>query len=212
MRTQGSLIKWNADRGFGFIKARDSGIEVFAHISEFPRSGRTPQIGDTLHFDIATDQNGRKQAKAVTFDTPLTAAESAPARIARAPAARTPPPREPHRPRRRDTHRERSHRESSGLGLKIIVGTLLLGGAALGYQKFAAFQTPTVDMSQTPSVETTVAPTTAPAATPKYVCDGRQHCSQMHSCEEATWFIQHCPNTKMDGEGDGIPCEQQWCN
>ncbi|MGL4477877.1 MAG: excalibur calcium-binding domain-containing protein, partial [Aeromonas veronii] len=20
-----------------------------------------------------------------------------------------------------------------------------------------------------------------------------------------------CPNTKMDGEGDGIPCENQWC-
>ncbi|MFQ1653879.1 excalibur calcium-binding domain-containing protein [Aeromonas veronii] len=42
-------------------------------------------------------------------------------------------------------------------------------------------------------------------------CDGRQHCSQMTSCEEATWFLQHCPNTKMDGEGDGIPCENQWC-
>ena len=36
-------------------------------------------------------------------------------------------------------------------------------------------------------------------------CDGRQHCSQMTSCEEATWFLQNCPNTKMDGEGDGIP-------
>lgn len=215
MRTQGSLIKWNADRGFGFIKTRDSGIEVFAHISEFPRSGRAPQIGDTLHFDIATAQDGRKQAKAVTFDTPLTAAESAPARIARTPASRTPPAREPHRPRqdqRRDRHRERPRRESSGLLSKVIVGALLLGGAALGYQKFAAFQPPTVDMSQAPGVETTAAPAAAPAAAPKYVCDGRQHCSQMHSCEEATWFLRHCPNTKMDGEGDGIPCEQQWCN
>lgn len=207
MRTQGSLIKWNADRGFGFIKARDSGIEVFAHISEFPRSGRAPQIGDALHFDIATAQDGRKQAKAVTFDTPLTGAESTSARITRVPA------REPHRPRqdpRRDTRRERPQRRSSGLGLNIIVGTLLLGGAAFGYQKFAAFETPTVDMSQTPGIEA-IAPTAAPAAATKYVCDGRQHCSQMRSCEEATWFIQHCPNTKMDGEGDGIPCEQQWC-
>lgn len=43
-------------------------------------------------------------------------------------------------------------------------------------------------------------------------CDGRIHCSQMRSCEEATWFIQHCPNTKMDGNNDGVPCESQWCN
>jgi len=46
----------------------------------------------------------------------------------------------------------------------------------------------------------------------KFSCDGRQHCSQMTSCAEATYFIQHCPNTKMDGNHDGVPCEQQWCN
>lgn len=46
---------------------------------------------------------------------------------------------------------------------------------------------------------------------PKYECDGRKRCSQMHSCEEATWFIQHCPGMEMDGDGDGVPCERQWC-
>jgi hypothetical protein len=44
-----------------------------------------------------------------------------------------------------------------------------------------------------------------------YSCDGRVYCSQMHSCEEATWVLQHCPGVKMDGEGDGVPCERQWC-
>lgn len=47
--------------------------------------------------------------------------------------------------------------------------------------------------------------------TPRFSCDGRQHCSQMRSCAEATYFIKHCPNTKMDGNNDGIPCEKQWC-
>jgi hypothetical protein len=42
-------------------------------------------------------------------------------------------------------------------------------------------------------------------------CDGRTQCSQMRSCEEATWFLRHCPGTAMDGDGDGIPCESQWC-
>ena len=46
----------------------------------------------------------------------------------------------------------------------------------------------------------------------EYVCDGREYCSQMSSCEEATFFINNCPNTKMDGNYDGVPCESQWCN
>lgn len=49
------------------------------------------------------------------------------------------------------------------------------------------------------------------SSTPKYRCDGRTHCSQMTSCEEATFFVRNCPNTKMDGDGDGIPCERQLC-
>ena len=41
----------------------------------------------------------------------------------------------------------------------------------------------------------------------QFRCDGRQHCSQMTSRAEAEYFIKHCPNTKMDGDRDGIPCE-----
>ena len=44
-------------------------------------------------------------------------------------------------------------------------------------------------------------------ASPSYKCDGRQHCSQMTSREEAEFFIKNCPKTKMDGDRDGIPCE-----
>jgi hypothetical protein len=34
----------------------------------------------------------------------------------------------------------------------------------------------------------------------------------MSSCEEAAFFVKHCPDTQMDGDGDGLPCEQEWCN
>jgi Excalibur calcium-binding domain len=44
-----------------------------------------------------------------------------------------------------------------------------------------------------------------------FSCDGRTYCSQMTSCEEATYFIRNCPGTKMDGNNDGVPCESQWC-
>lgn len=49
----------------------------------------------------------------------------------------------------------------------------------------------------------------AAVATPR--CDGRTYCSQMTSCEEATYFLRHCPGVKMDGDGNGMPCEKQWC-
>lgn len=46
----------------------------------------------------------------------------------------------------------------------------------------------------------------------RFSCDGRTYCSQMTSCAEATYFLRNCPNPKMDGNGDGVPCERQWCN
>lgn len=55
------------------------------------------------------------------------------------------------------------------------------------------------------------APAASTAAPAEFRCDGRTHCSHMRSCEEAMYFIQHCPNTKMDGDRDGVPCEEQWC-
>ena len=61
-------------------------------------------------------------------------------------------------------------------------------------------------------------PATTPASalvptvsTTNFKCDGRTLCSQMTSCAEATYFLQHCPNAQMDGNNDGEPCEQQWC-
>ncbi|WP_025651218.1 MULTISPECIES: excalibur calcium-binding domain-containing protein [Psychrobacter] len=71
------------------------------------------------------------------------------------------------------------------------------------------------DNPNSASIMPTNAPITTPAPVtttlPTFSCDGRKHCSQMTSCSEATYFIQHCPNTKMDGNNDGVPCEKQWC-
>ena len=55
----------------------------------------------------------------------------------------------------------------------------------------------------------------APAPTTRFSgfsCDTRQYCSQMRSCEEARYFLANCPGVKMDGDRDGIPCEEQWCS
>ena len=51
----------------------------------------------------------------------------------------------------------------------------------------------------------------APQVSRGFSCDGRQYCSQMKSCAEAKYFLANCPRPKMDGDGNGIPCEKQWC-
>lgn len=56
------------------------------------------------------------------------------------------------------------------------------------------------------------APTILLPASSSFRCDGRTRCTQMTSCAEATYFLNHCPGVKMDGDNDGIPCEDQWCN
>ncbi len=212
MRTQGAVIKWNADRGFGFIKTRDSSTEVFVHITSFPRSARQPQIGDALSFEIATAADGRKQAKAVAYEIPLGPAELSLAPIERlatncaAPAIpdRTSAPRP-------DRNRGRESRDTSPSWLyTAFFGVLLVGGLVFGYRKFLEYRAVAVDTVHSRSAETTAAPTN-PAAVAAYRCDGRTHCSQMRSCADATAVLQHCSGTQMDGDGDGIPCEQQWC-
>ena len=47
----------------------------------------------------------------------------------------------------------------------------------------------------------------AATAQTQFSCDGRTHCSQMRSYEEAVFFLRNCPNVKMDGNNDGEPCE-----
>jgi len=54
-------------------------------------------------------------------------------------------------------------------------------------------------------------PSTLVEQTSPYRCDGRTRCTEMTSCGEAEFFLKNCPDTKMDGDNDGIPCEDQHC-
>ena len=47
--------------------------------------------------------------------------------------------------------------------------------------------------------------------TAHFQCQGKRYCSEMTSCEEATFYLKNCPGVEIDGDGDGIPCESQWC-
>lgn len=71
-----------------------------------------------------------------------------------------------------------------------------------------AYQTKT-SVAVVPQMQQSRLPGAVPR-TPTFTCDGRTRCSQMGSYEEAVYFIQNCPNTEMDGDGDGEPCESQF--
>ena len=92
---------------------------------------------------------------------------------------------------------------------KLIVLAFLAALGWYGYGKLKAMSAPL------PHAGTELSPAGGAQNRPQdveasqFACDGRTHCSQMTSCAEATYFIQHCPNTQMDGNNDGEPCEQQ---
>ena len=62
MRTHGTLVKWNDDRGFGFIEPATGTEEVFVHVSAFPRDGIRPRIGELVSFEIDLREDGKKRA------------------------------------------------------------------------------------------------------------------------------------------------------
>jgi cold shock CspA family protein len=177
MRTEGTLTKWNDDRGFGFITPTQGGPEVFVHVSAFPKDGRRPTIGERLTFEIETDSAGKKRAKNLLC-----------------------PGRPSVRPARQSMSRRRS--EKPGFFGRVIPLVVVVALGLYGYSEYSRRVAPQSAVT---------APSSDQIASSAFHCDGRIHCSQMTSCAEATFFLRNCPNVQMDGNHDGVPCEQQWC-
>jgi cold shock CspA family protein len=193
MRYEGKLKKWNVERGFGFIVANDSGQDIFVHITAFPRDGRLPIEGEVLSFEVEPDGKGKKRAVRVLW---LDAAPSTQA-ISSKP-----------RPR----HLSRAPKESSFSG-KVIALMLVAAVGWYGYSRYAQrvgqIEATAQSVDRSPAPASLFEP--AQPAPSRFNCDGRKYCSQMTSCKEATLFLQNCPGMELDGNHDGVPCEQQWC-
>ena len=192
-RFEGVLSQWNDGRGFGFITPSAGGEALFAHISAFPRLAQRPVGGLRLSFEIETGPNGKKRARGIRLLPPA------------GPETGT-----------RPIDRQTRHRHG-GRRLPLLFLLLGLGLAGWAYQRHvtrAAIEpaedlAPVLQAWQPSTAHHTPAQQPAQAA---FSCDGRTHCSQMRSCAEAKFFLNHCPTVQMDGDNDGIPCEQQWCN
>ena len=185
-RYSGKLKKWNAERGFGFIVADDGGQDIFVHISAFARDGREPTEGEVLTFEVEPDRNGKRSAVRVRR----------PGDVQRDTAPRRP------------VRLSKSGTSNTGIFGKLISGVLVCTLLWVGYSQYAS-RAAKFD-SALPAPPAALSPVAQPTPT-DFKCDGRTMCSQMTSCSEATLYMQNCPGTQMDGNGDGVPCEKQWC-
>ena len=180
-RAHGTLTKWNDDRGFGFITPASGSAEIFVHISAFPHDGTRPRIGELISYELDPGDNGKMRA----------------VRIMRAGSQRA-----PRLPTRQDASKSKNRLVAALVGLSTIGAIGAIGYRThIGNETEIGVTTPHVSASSTSNT---------PSPSQRFQCDGRQHCSQMESYDEARFFIQHCPNTMMDGDGDGIPCESQF--
>lgn len=196
MRYQGKITKWNDDKGFGFITRNDSNQQIFVHISAFDKSQQRqrPTAGEIVSFEIADDIKKGLQAYNVIY---LNRQSST-------------------------VNRKTSTKTIAASGTRIRLGFVakILGVLLMGFVLYRnadvlnAGITRLASESALEEVSTTVE---IDEKKERYVskqvftCSGKTHCSQMSSCEEAKYYLNNCPGTITDGDGDGIPCEDQWC-
>src|SRR3546814_4381875 len=97
---------------------------------------------------------------------------------------------------------------SSGLGVigRGVVLVVVVAGAIMYWRKSDLTLTSLNQVDTPPSASRLLS---APQS--RFGCQGKTRCPQMRSCAEARFYQNNCPNTQMDGDGDGIPCENQWC-
>lgn len=187
---RGQITQWHDDKGYGFIQIDDSHQKIFCHISDFTQKQPRPNLGEKVSFDIVTNEQGKTAAKKIRYvDRPIPQYAS----------------RQTQNVRKNST-RKSNHNQSLSLG-SLLSGAL--GGVVVGLIGYQIYQFAAAKF--TPKQENKPQSISAPVSSShsQYRCDGRQHCSQMKSCEEAKWFLRNCAGTKMDGDGDGIPCEGQ---
>ena len=209
----GKIVRWHDDKGFGFVKSDDLDKDVFVHISAFPPNSLRPKVGDDVVFQVENTPKGlqvtRARYKDQLNDNVSTNAQKGNLYLELE--------RDDNISQRKDSNmsfpkKSHSHRQSklpnnkpkglfsSLFGLLAIACLIYYGYQNLSnrseYTNSQVSKQTLANIEQQKSVSNT-----------NFKCDGRQHCSQMNSREEAEWFSQNCPDTKMDGDKDGDVCE-----
>jgi cold shock CspA family protein len=190
IRLKGKLNKWVDDKGFGFITPEKSTQGIFVHISAFNRTiSRRPKVGDTIFYHVQTDKNGKTRA----FDAVIEGVKLQEKTYTSRP-----------------TKQYRNRRSTNSWRLFVLCSVLVIGIGSSFYDRLQ-FEGSRLFQSGTQLYGKFNGAKNTKRSSSRYTCHGKTRCSQMSSCEEARFYIRNCPGTKMDGDGDGIPCERQHC-
>jgi cold shock CspA family protein len=200
MQTEtGKLVRWIDDKGFGFIQPATGDKDIFIHISVLRGMSRPPRVGDTLHYQTEFDASGKLRASHARIEGVSQALTLEP--VARKRELATSPTgydRPQQKPQQRINPPQKRRSTLPFLFLLLIVGGVYV------YDKFAHRNFEIVDQPAAQPVVESVIPEQ------HFQCQGKVYCSQMTSLEEAEFYLANCPGMKMDGDGDGIPCENQF--
>ena len=192
MRYQGRITEWKDERGFGFITPNGGGAKVFVHFKALRKGEPRPAGNELVTYELETaNAKGPRAADVAYMD------------------------------RVRATPRDRAEAPRGGNVFSTMIGVaLVIGLAAFGWNHYAAKREravvapPQQEIMNAPSTpkQIPLAGQFAPAATSEaFKCEGKKYCSEMKSCDEAKFYLRNCPGVKIDGDGDGIPCERQLC-
>jgi cold shock CspA family protein len=199
MFIEGKVKTYNAERGFGFIETSDGEKNLFFHISDVPFRHILPSAGERLKFRKTIEQGKPKAIDILRLDFKT---HSEPKKYINS---------QNNNQRKRYKQKQKTENNFDLLGIMtgaviVIILFFVLKPIVLGiYNRSLLRDQPVTQSSNITSKEPVIS-----NQTENFKCDGRVHCSQMRSYEEAVYFINNCPGTKMDGDRDGIPCERQF--
>ena len=232
MFLEGKIKTYNEERGFGFIEIAGESKDLFFHIKDFPNKNVPPKVGESLKFLKVQDAGKFKADHIVRLDISY---QKTPSKIVSQhndlQIERAVPYRQP--------KNSVLSKLITGIGLIIIVilAVLVYGKyqnykiqkqqqlehlmqeqkrlvseqrAALGdlsEQGLSEQGRKNLEVSTNTPIRSNASSTSVSSP---YQCDGRTHCSQMRSYDEAVFFLRNCPGTQMDGNHDGVPCERQF--
>lgn len=233
MFVEGKIKKYNSERGFGFI-ALEGQADIFFHITDFPKAGGEPKVGELLKFLIVQDKDKFKAVNIVRLDLKSSHPSSHFASNSEIYSNAILP--------------NNPQSSSKKRMIVTVIGLMIIAVlAVLVFKKYQSYQqsqklkaaqlieeqkkiviAQRQALGDLPEVQLSEKTEQALKATPpvhhdqkrleqqpataqtQFSCDGRTHCSQMRSYEEAVFFLRNCPNVKMDGNNDGEPCERQF--
>jgi len=199
---KGRLVRWFDNKGFGFIKPENGKNDVFIHISALKNMSRHPIVGDVIRYQISFDANGKTRAVNANIEGVLSVNEN-PASWSLIPLVNNTDnnhatPKKVNYSRKVAHRANRPQKSSNLLSVLFLIALAIFIYSQVSKEKVIGKNVE----SALPEIK---------QIGQQYQCQGKIWCSQMTSCEEATFYLRNCPGTKMDGDNDGVPCESQWC-